>query len=297
MQTPAQTIAPPPSGLNFVNYFGAGVTDAYRSAILDAEQDLKTHFTDPVTVTVSFDLQPMDAGVSAASTYNLVHVSYDTLTAALKAHATTAADAQAIAGLPSVDPSHGAGFDLAAPEARVLGLAQPSANIDAAVVLNSNLSFSFGQDAVGAIEHSLSQGVFGRIGGLGANQTGAYSPMDLFRFTASGEHDFTGGADGQATYFGLNSGDVTAFQFHNSINAGGATDGLALADWDHTVGDAFGPGGPGSNDTLSATDLQVLDVLGWTPAAAVAAPAPAPVQPEPVHMTILHPGEGWVMLA
>ncbi|MBS0363500.1 MAG: NF038122 family metalloprotease [Proteobacteria bacterium] len=296
MSTPAETFAPQPVGLSFVNQFGAGMTDAYRDAILAAEDDLRAHITDPVTVVVSFDLQALDSSVSVTTSYNLVHVSYETLTTALKAHASTAADAQAIAGLPTLDPSHGAGFDLTTAEARVLGLAQPSASLDASVVLNSNLAFSFGQDAVGAIEHALSQGVFGRIGALGANETGAFAPMDLFRFTAAGEHDFTGGSDGQATYFGLNSGAVTAFQFHNSINVVGATDGLALADWDHTVGDAFGPGGPGSNDVLSATDLQVLDVLGWTPAAAVAAPAAPIVTPEPVHMPIMHPGDGWVML-
>ena len=55
------------------------------------------------------------------------------------------------------------------------------------------------------------------------------------------------------------------FAFHNAISASGKNDGEDLGDWDHTVGDSFGPGGPGSPGTVSATDLQVLDILGWNP--------------------------------
>ena len=92
--------------------------------------------------------------------------------------------------------------------------------------------------------------------------------MDFFRFTASGVRDYTGGKDGVETYFGFDSTHVfTGFQYHNSINAAGQYDGFDLADWDHTIGDAFGPGGPGSPGVMSSTDLRVMDVLGWNPVA------------------------------
>ena len=265
MSLPTETVSLAGSGLVFENYYGAGVTDAYRTAILTAENDFQSHFTNPVTVVMSFDLQPLSAAFSAQNTFNLVHVSYDTFVAALKAHATTADDFTAIAGLPTSDPSHGLGFDLSAPQARVLGLAQASFGIDDAVVLNSNTGFTFGQDAVAAIEHEMSEGVFGRLSTLG--QGGApFEPMDLFRFTAAGVRDYTGGADGQAAFFGIDAAHVTGFQFHNAINSAGVSDGFDLGDWDHTVGDAFGPDGANSVGAMSPTDLQTLDVIGWTPA-------------------------------
>jgi hypothetical protein len=265
MPLPTESVSLAGSGLVFQNYYGAGVTDAFRTAIITAEHDLESHITDHVTVLMSFDMQALNPAFSAENNYNLVHVSYATYVAALKAHATIANDLAAIAGLPATDPSNGLGFDLPQAQARMLGLAQSSFSIDDAVVLNSLTGFNFGQDAVGAIEHEMTEGVFGRVSSLGVGGS-PFEPMDLFRFTAQGVRDYTGGADGQAAFFGIDSADVTNLQFHNSINSAGVSDGFDLADWDHTVGDAFGPNGVGSDGSMSATDLQILDILGWTPA-------------------------------
>ncbi len=299
MPMTTETVSQNGSGLVFENWYSANVTDAYKAAILAAEHDLQSHFTDSVKVVMSFDLQDLGAGVSERNDYNLVHVSYDTLAAALKAHATTANDQLAIAGLPTSDPSHGLGFDLAAPQARILGLADQTFSIDDAVTLNKALGFTFGQDAVGVIEHAITQGAFGRLGSLG-QQGAAFSPTDLFRFDASGHHDFTGGADGQASFFGVDGDHVSSFQFHNSVNTAGVSDGLELADWDHTTGDAFGPGAAGVGGTLSDVDLQVLDVLGWTPSATTAAATTVPaaaVHTQAVdtaeHLPMLVTNDGW----
>src|SRR5262249_14635598 len=92
------------------------------------------------------------------------------------------------------------------------------------------------------------------------------------RYTAAGQLDDTGGLDGLPTYFSPNGQNInTGLQYHNPINALGQNDGFDWADWD-AVGqnanahDPFGPGGPGVGDpgTLSATDLPLMDVLGWT---------------------------------
>src|SRR5579859_394543 len=107
MSLPTETVSLAGSGLVFQNWYGAGVTDAYRSAILTAENDFQSHFTNSVTVVMSFDLQSMSASFSARNDFNLVHVSYGSYVAALTAHATTADDFTAIAGLPAADPSHG----------------------------------------------------------------------------------------------------------------------------------------------------------------------------------------------
>ena len=262
-----ETVTLAGSGLVFNNTYGAGVTEAYRSAVVAAENAFQSHFGNSVTVSMDFELQATNTAFSAQNSFAVVAVSYADYIAALAAHATTADDHIAVAGLPASDPSHGVGFWLSAPQARILGLAAKGDFVDDTVVLNGALSFNFGADAIGVLEHEISEGVFGHVASLGLQQTG-WQPMDLFRFDAQGHRDFTGGADGVATFFGIDAAHVTGFQFHNSINAAGVNDGLDLGDWDHTVGDAFGPGGAGSAGVLSATDLQVLDVLGWTPRSA-----------------------------
>jgi len=252
------------SGIVFANTYGAGVTEAYRTAIISAENALQSHFTNPVVVSMNFDLQPGDDAFAARNEYAVIPVSYAAFVSALTAHATTADDFTAIAGLPATDPSHGVGFWIPGAEARILGLSTQGQAIDDSVVLNGNLSFDFGGDAVGLLEHEITEGVFGRVGSLGVAHTG-WEPMDLFRFDAQGQHDFTGGADGRPSFFGIDGAHVSTLQFHSSVNAAGAYDGFDLADWTHAVGDAFGPNGAGIDNSLSATDLQVLDVLGWTP--------------------------------
>ena len=64
------------------------------------------------------------------------------------------------------------------------------------------------------------------------------------------------------------------------MSTSGSFDGFDLADWDQVGADAnandpFGPGGPGAGDpgTLSATDITMLEALGWKPA------SQAPVNP------------------
>ncbi|WP_372782596.1 NF038122 family metalloprotease [Phenylobacterium sp.] len=275
MSLDTESVSRPGSGLVFVNYYGDGVTDAYRSAIISAENFLESHFTNAVTVGVSFDLKSLGATFSAQNEFDSVPVSYATLSAALRAHATTADDILAVNGLPAADPSHGAGFSIPTTQARILGLAPQSNTIDDSVVLNSDLNFTFGQDAIGALEHEITEGVFGRTSSLGFDGA-RFEALDLFRFTAGGVRDFTGGSDGAATFFGIDSQHVTNLAFHNSISATGMNDGFDLGDWDNTRGDAFGPGGPGSPGTVSTTDLRVLDVLGWNPTGSGVGFQPAP---------------------
>jgi Ca2+-binding RTX toxin-like protein len=264
MTLPTEAVTLAGSGLVFINDYEDSVSAGYRSAIITAENFLQSHFTNQLTVSVDFDFSPLDAGSSAENDFSEVSVSYAAFTAALRAHATTADDLLSVSGLPATDPSGGAGFAIPTAEADMLGLAKQSNNIVDTVTLNSNLNFTFGQDAIGAIEHEMTEGVFGRISSLGFDGD-QWNPLDLFRFTASGQRDFTGGSDGAETFFGVDASHVSNLAYHNAINALGQNDGEDLGDWDHTIGDAFGAGGPGSPGTVSATDLQVLDILGWNP--------------------------------
>jgi Ca2+-binding RTX toxin-like protein len=267
MTLASESITQAGSGLVFINYYDSSVTDAYRSAIITAEHQLQSLITNPVTIGVNFEFAPLGAGFSAENSFAQMGVSYASLVSALRTHATTSNDQIAMAGLPATDPSNGAGFAIPTGMAVTLGLTPQTNDDNLTVTLNSNLNWTFGQDAVGAIEHEMTEGAFGRFSSLGLVGETRWAPLDLFRFTAAGQRDYTGGADGQATYFGLDSFHVlTGYAFHNSISASGANDGYDLGDWDATVGDAFGPGGPGSPGILTTVDKEVLDVLGYSSA-------------------------------
>jgi Ca2+-binding RTX toxin-like protein len=257
-----EAVTQPGSGLVFINYYDDTVSAAYRNAIVAAEHQLASDFTNPVTINVSFTLQPLGASSAAENSFSTLSVSYATLTSALRAHAVSADDRLAVNGLPASDPSHGAGWSVTTAQARILGLASQTNQVDLTVTLNSNLAWTFGQDAIGAIEHEVTEGGFGRVSSLGL-QASRWEPLDLFRFTAGGVRDYSGGADGVTTYFGIDSQHVSSLAYHNAISATGQDDGQDLGDWDSSRGDAFGPGGPNGPGTMSATDLQVLDVLGW----------------------------------
>jgi Ca2+-binding RTX toxin-like protein len=275
MSLATESVTLPGSGLVFVNYYQPSVTPAYRAAILTAENYLQSHFTDATTVGVSFDFASLGGSFSAQNSFDATSVSYSAYVAALTSHAVTADDLLSVAGLPAADPSNGAGFHIAATEARVLGLAVQTNTVDDHVTLNSDLAWTFGQDAVGAILHEISEGVFGRTSSLGF-EARRWEPLDLFRFTAAGVRDFTGGSDGVATFFAIDGNHVSSLQYHSSISAAGVADSFDLGDWDHTRGDSFGPGGPSSPGVVTAADLQVLDVLGWTPVGAGAPFVPPP---------------------
>jgi hypothetical protein len=283
------------SGLVFVNQYGAGVTAQFHDAIIKAENFFQSHFTNSVTLNMSFDLKPIDDKNSDGSwkfsgfnTYNPLAFSYASLKNALTAHATTADDLAAVSSLPTSDPSGGKMFDVSVGMARILGLANPyiiatgGSGIDDTISLNSHLNWTFGDDAVGVLEHEISEGAMGRISELGVTNDGHWAPLDLFRYAkgisvwngatilhTEPQHDYTGGKDGLATYFSVD-GHTLLTQFHNSVDSTGKLDGFDLADWDNSVsGDAFGPGGPGAPGTVSSTDLKVMDILGWTPGSSI----------------------------
>ena len=261
MTLPSESVTLAGSGLVFVNGYGAGVDAVFRSEAIAAENFFQSQFTNPVTINVTFDLRALGPSFTAHNEFDVTRVSYAQFTAALQAHATTADDQLAMASLPA-DPSQGLGFTLPTPYAIMLGLA-PQTNLGAlSVELNNDGPLTFA-DAVGALEHELSEGGFGRLAGLGLQ--GGWQPLDLFRFTAAGARDFTGGADGLQAFFGIDSGHVTPLAFHNAVNAAGVNDGFDLGDWVSTPGEAFGAIAPGRVGTVSATDLRVLDVLGWAP--------------------------------
>ncbi len=270
MPLSSETVSFAGSGLVFQNSYSAAVTDAYHSAILRAENALQQQFVTNATISVQFDIAPLSGGAVANNSYFVYRFDYATVRAALVSHATTPDDQLAVASLPTVDPSNGLGFAMTGGEAQALGLVGPSGHPDDdSITLSSTEPWTFGDDVVGAIEHELTEGGLGRVQDLGISST-HFSPFDLFRFTAGGQRDYTGGSDGQLTYFGVDGAHLSDFAFHNAISKTLVNDGGDFGDWEFTFFDAFGGGGGGISSGMSTVDIQVLDVLGWTPAAPAA---------------------------
>jgi hypothetical protein len=90
--------------------------------------------------------------------------------------------------LPPTDPNPKGGmdFDITVGEARLLGLSPQSLGVDGQILLSSNINWTWGQDAIGTLEHEITEQAMGRISQLGVtNPDGNWTPLDLFRYSAS----------------------------------------------------------------------------------------------------------------
>src|ERR1700730_14066938 len=122
----SETVTYAGSGLVFVNQYGNGVSADFRDAIVKAENFFQSHFSNSVTLDMSFDLQKDDRvnkdgsyKFSGSNNYNPVQVTYAVLKNPPTAHAMTADDRAAVSSLPATDPSGGQSFDVAVGMARM----------------------------------------------------------------------------------------------------------------------------------------------------------------------------------
>ena len=266
----------------FINTYTSSVTAAFKAAILAAEQTIVDLWSAPASfyINLKFDLQAQGMnGVLASNSWPFfVSVTYDQLVSALKAHDTSSSyGLAAIATLPATDPNPAGGADWSLPEAyaRMLGLSSATPAIDNTITLNSSYGWTYGQDVINTLIHEITEGAMGRVGGLG-DQNGVWSTMDLFRYSAPGTRDYTDGRDRQTTYFSYNGTDLSTLSFNNSYNGTKRINSGDVADFAQL--DVFGTGSPGETDTLSQTDIEIMDVLGWAPSSS---PPPPPGPPPP----------------
>jgi FG-GAP-like repeat len=237
-------------------------------------------FTNNITVNVTFAWGSLGAGTVAQNDFYYDTYSYATIVSALKATQSSADDIAAYTTLPANDPTGGNGYMVTAAQARVLGLPFGSTPFDDFVTLNSdfgtsgytfdpnNRAVSGKFDAIGALEHEVSEGVFGRIGNLGLavnGQSGLYTPLDLFRYSSPGVRDFS---PGHNDFFSI-EGQQLLTEFNNHNQFGGD-----VSDWYPTIqGDSFGDAYRGVMGAVTPTDLRELDILGWNLAGAAQSPA------------------------
>jgi hypothetical protein len=276
----------------FVNTFTAAVqaNQAYLNSITAAENFISSHWTNSITLRVTWDAQARGTNGTflATNSFNLIeNISYSTLKNALIAHGSPASN------FPATDPSGGVGWSLPIPYARMLGLTTQAPATDDTVILNTSYNWAYNGDVTAVLLHEVTEGGMGRIGELGKNtDTGGHtlwSTMDLFRYNAAHQHDYTDGLDGQTTFFSIDGGTtLSSLAYNNQYNAQGTrVNNGDTADF--TQLDPFGTGNPGTNLTFSNTDFLVMSALGWTP---TPQGNPAPPAATTADMILRHASDG-----
>src|ERR1041385_2690157 len=180
----------------------AAFQSMYTTAVNSALGYLSQNFTNNVTINVTFSWANLGFGAAAENSFYYNTYSYAQVRTALINSQNSPEDTTAYATLPANDPT-GSGnvYALTSGQAKALGLGF-SSPYDDYVTLNSALSWTFDPnnravsgkyDAIGALQHEITEGVFGRIASLGqadAIGTGVFTPLDLFRYSSSGVRDF-----------------------------------------------------------------------------------------------------------
>jgi hypothetical protein len=282
------TVQHPGSGLVFNNTFDSTCTQQYINCVVAAEYTLSTLFTNSLTVSVSFTAANQgNNGLALGNNWgwtgnNWVNVSYATLQKALSGTGDL---------LPQTDPNPAGGssdWNLPEAYARMLGLSKSTPDTskgqyDDTLTLNtwSGNNWVYGQDLINGVIHELSEGIMGRVGGLGDKNT-AWSTMDLFRYapadaTHSSPYLDTGsttrdGRDGITTYFSSDGGQhlssTAGLAFNNEYtsptnqaNTGDPADWKSLGP--NTAYAVFGDTNGGEVFTLNQTEFNVMAALGW----------------------------------
>jgi len=275
------------AGLVFNISYTAAVTGNANFAAIQTDVNLvaakfSSLYSDNVTLNFTIDASPGGLGSSLFSPA-FFRGSYAQVRTALAGDSKSADDATAVASLPGAAPI-GPGANqwfLTSANAKAVGLvAANNAASDGTYTFTSDLNtFDFDPsngitageyDFIGTTEHEFSE-LMGRTNQLD-NPGFGYTAFDLFRFTAPGTRDFTGGA-GQScgVYYSINSG-ATNEKGYNCTDPGNADN----QDWDSSVpSDPFNAfGTPGVVNALSNTGIQVMDVIGWDRASANSVPEP-----------------------
>jgi len=263
----------------------------YTNSVNAAVAYFDSQITNNITININFGWgevagSPIDPGASGESSSYYDTFTYGQVLAGLQATDTTSAvQTAAVASLPSSDPTNGAVFKVNYAEELALGLTggnATSASLDGSVGLDATgttWTWAGGtytansEDAVGTLEHEISE-VLGRSATGGANS--AYRVLDMFRYTAANgladdaigsaagvrDQPFVAGYNANApSYFSYNGSTVTLLYETPADVAGGAD----VADWAPAVGqDSFADGGDGAATPVSTTDLQELNVLGYS---------------------------------
>jgi hypothetical protein len=244
----------------------------FKSAVTSVAQFFQNLYSDPVTINVTVGYgevggQLLPSGALGSNITFLNSYGYSQIRSAFAADSKGGDDGTAVATLPATSPAPGGGtYWVARAEAKALGLIGASGNLDGNVGFSNTVAFDYdnsngvtaGQyDFFGVAAHEFTE-VMGRIlltGRTIGSTANSYVPYDLFHYSAPGVRDFVGTTPG---YFSLNGGNTNLDNFNT--NPGGD-----FGDWAASAGnDSFlAFSNAGVVNAVTATDLRVMDILGW----------------------------------
>jgi hypothetical protein len=267
-----------PGGLQIVLRWDSSVSSApsgFMTAVEAAAQFYVNTFDDPVTITLNVGWgeitqngtsEPINSPGEALGGPNAgTPFTYDQVLAALRADATSAADLTSIASL-AAETFNGMVY-ISSAEEKALGLTinTPGGSTDGAVGFSAppntftynfdpnNRAVAGEADFVGIAEHELAHAM-GRFSPLAEAGFPFYSILDLFRFSAPGARELTGG---QPAYFSIDGGATNLDNFDTTSD---------FADWNGSNGpDSYNAiYSIGVEDSVTATDVTEMNILGFT---------------------------------
>ncbi len=268
-------------GLQFNLKWDSHATSApagFRNAVIIAAANMSANFSNQAVVNIQVGYgeingQTLGANAAAESASYGDYYTYSTVNGALQNDASNSAiQSTADATLGTSDPTNGGKFFVSSAEQKALGLkSATSTGVDGFISLSKALPFEFNQtaapgkyDAVGAMEHEISE-VMGRTGSVGAAYgTGVYTPLDLFRYTSTNSADPASGSpvrsltQNATSYFSIDGG---ATNYGNYNASTGSND---YADWNESkLGDPFGYSVAGAKEAMMANDAIEIATIGW----------------------------------
>jgi len=255
----------------------ASVASEIESAVDYVVNLFDNLFTNPITINIDVGWgevagHALDANALGESISNVASYSYSQIRNALTNTANASGDPSQLAAastLPATNPTDKSTFTISDAEAKALGLPlglhPPAVDGYVGFAADPNI-WSFSPTAtpafdqyyfVGVAEHEITE-ILGRVSDIGR---GAYSLMDLFRYSSAGQRDLSSD-NGTSPYFSIDGGTTNLGNWNNTVNSGD------LGDWSSGPApgghDAFNASGsPGVINALSPDDVTLMNALGY----------------------------------
>lgn len=271
---------------SFAASFGAN-TAAAQAAVNSVVAAYQADFTDNIHVNITIK-GVADQSILGESNTAISEFTYAQLFNAELADGTSADDATAT-GLggslggngtanSGTDPTGGGAFWATSAQLKALGLTpDDSVDSDGTTTFGAGFSYTFSGviapgtiDFQGVVEHEFSE-VMGRIGlsgttvGTGPGVPNSYTLLDAYALTGAGAHAPTFAAN---DFFSIDNGNTLLLQFNQA--AGGDS-----RDWQGATNDSYNAfSSSGVANPVSATDLRVMDAIGYD--LSVQSPTPEP---------------------
>lgn len=284
---PSSTLVGSSSGLEINLIWDSSVRSsanwsAIETAIISAAQIYTQAFSNHVVVNIAVGFGEIDGSTLSSNalgeseSYGYI-TNYSTVETAMSSadHSLVSNGLMSSNALTADSPPTGANFFVTSAEAKALGLVSGSSTaIDGYIgIANSSLIYFSGgtigkaqYDAVGIAAHEISE-VMGRIsmdGGTLSQYKDVYTPLDLFRYEASGVRDLTA-TTGYFSATDGSGGSTNQNTYNNPQNGGDSGDWASTGAANAVVNDAYDAfGTPGVITHVSSTDLLEDASLGYT---------------------------------